>query len=251
MKERFLENPNLPQRAVLHILLSEEYPPIVKALEKQGITVIAAPASERLPVPVRYHTDMLCCYLGNGRMVVAAGEKILQERLAYFGVQTIFTEQPLRNSYPYDAGCNILQIGKDVFYNPKSADRKIIKELKGCMLHRVSQGYSRCSVAVVNEKSAITADPGMAKAMKQAGLEVLEIQPGKIRLPGYDYGFIGGCCGLIAPDRIVFTGSLKQHPDGERIKTFLFQRGISYVELMEEPLLDIGGLIPMKEEWET
>lgn len=251
MKERFLENPNLPQGAVLHILLSEEYPPIVKALEKQGITAIAAPASERLPVPVRYHADMLCCYLGNGRMVVAAGEKILQERLTCFDVQTIFTEQPLRNYYPYDAGCNILQIGKDVFYNPKSADRKIIKELEDCILHKVSQGYSRCSVAVVNEKSAITADPGMAKAMKQAGLEVLEIQPGKIRLPGYNYGFIGGCCGLIAPDKLAFTGSLKQHPDGERIKTFLFRRGVSYVELMEEPLLDIGGLIPIKEEWET
>lgn len=251
MKERFLQNPNLPQGAVLHILLSGEYPHIVKALEKQGITAIALPASERLPVPVRYHGDMLCCYLGHGRMVIAAGEKALYERLICFDIQTIFTQQPLQNFYPHDAGCNVLQIGKHVFYNPKSADKKVIKELEGCILHRVSQGYSRCSVAVVDEHSAITADLGMAKAMRQAGLEVLEIQPGYIRLPGYEYGFIGGCCGLIGPDKLAFTGSLEQHPDGERIKTFLFQRGVSYVELMKEPLLDIGGLIPIKEEWET
>lgn len=248
MKGYFLCYPNLPEGRVTTILISGEAVYLVSALQALRIQPILTLASDRLPKPVRFHPDMLCCYVGNGKAVVAAKEKQLQNRLKCFDVQIIQTEYPLGYQYPRDAGCNVLQIGEHVFYNPKSADKTILQELETKTLHRVSQGYSRCSVAVVDKHSAITADPGLAKAMKQTGLEVLEIQPGQIRLPGYDYGFIGGCCGLISPDRIAFTGSLELHPDGERIKAFLFQRGISYVELTNEPLLDIGGLIPLREE---
>ena len=248
MEEYFLCRPNLPKGRVTTVLISGEAVHLVSVLQALRIQPILTVASDRLPKPVRFHADMLCCYVGNGKAIVAAEEEQLENRLKCFGVQTIQTEYPLENQYPRDTKCNVLQIGEHVFYNPKSADRRILQQLETRTLHRVSQGYSRCSVAVADEHSAITADPGLAKAMKQAGLEVLEIQPGQIRLPGYDYGFIGGCCGLIAPDRIAFTGSLELHPDGERIKMFLYQRGISYVELTNETLLDIGGLIPLKEE---
>ena len=214
-------------------------------------TILTQP-SENLPFPVRYHSDMQCCYLGNGRAVIAAGESELRQQLNYFDIQTILTESQPDKEYPRDAGCNVLQIEERLFCNPKSTDNIILRgmEQNKISMYRVSQGYSRCSVAVIDANSVITADPGMAKIMKQAGLEVLEIQSGHIRLTGYEYGFIGGCCGLIAADQLAFTGSLKFHPDGERIKQFLLQCGVSCVELTNEPLLDIGGLIPIKERSE-
>ena len=252
MKEHFVVSPNLPKSEVTLLLLSGEYPQFDRKLRQMGIRTILTQPSENLPFPVRYHSDMQCCYLGNGRAVIASGETALREPLNYFDVQTILTESQPDKEYPKDAGCNVLLIGERLFCNPKSADNIILREmeLNKISMYRVSQGYSRCSVAVVNETSVITADPGMAKVMKQVGLEVLEIQSGHIRLPGYDYGFIGGCCGLIAADQLAFTGSLKFHPDGERIKQFLLQCGVSCVELTNEPLLDIGGLIPIKERSE-
>ena len=252
MKEHFVVSPNLPKSEVTLLLLSGEYPQFDRKLCQMGIRTILTQPSENLPFPVRYHSDMQCCYLGNGRAVIAAGESELRQQLNYFDIQTILTESQPDKKYPRDAGCNVLQIGEHLFYNSKSADNIILREMEQnkTSMYRVSQGYSRCSVAVVNETSVITADQGMAKIMKQVRLEVLEIQPGHIRLPGYDYGFIGGCCGLIAADQLAFTGSLKFHPDGERIKQFLLQRSVSCVELTNEPLLDIGGLIPIKERSE-
>lgn len=252
MKEHFVVGPNLPKSEVTLLLLSGEYPQFDRKLCQMGIRTILTQPSENLPFPVRYHSDMQCCYLGNGRAVIASGEAELWEQLNCFGIQTILAESQPDKEYPRDAGCNVLQIEERLFCNPKSADNVILREMEQNRISKysVSQGYSRCSVAVVNETSVITADPGMAKIMKQAGLEVLEIQPGHIRLPGYDYGFIGGCCGLIAADQLAFTGSLKFHPDGERIKQFLLQCGVSCVELTNEPLLDIGGLIPIKERSE-
>ena len=252
MKEHFVVSPNLPNSKVTLLLLSGEYPQFGRKLCQMEIRTILTQPSENLPFPVRYHSDMQCCYLGNGRAVIAAGESELRQQLNYFDIQTILTESQPDKEYPRDAGCNVLQIEERLFCNPKSTDNIILREMEQnkISMYRVSQGYSRCSVAVIDANSVITADPGMAKIMKQAGLEVLEIQPGHIRLPGYDYGFIGGCCGLTAADQLAFTGSLKFHPDGERIKQFLLQCGVSCVELTNEPLLDIGGLIPIKERSE-
>ncbi len=76
-------------------------------------------------------------------------------------------------------------------------------------------------------------------------MKVLRIRPGDIRLPGYSYGFIGGCCGKLAPDMMAFTGKLDKHRDGTRIKAFLGDRGVRTLELLEGELLDVGGLIAL------
>ena len=71
----------------------------------------------------------------------------------------------------------------------------------------VTQGYANCSVAVVDERWIITADCGIARACRAAGLDVLQICPGFIR-SGMVLGFIGGCCGKLGADQLAFTGRL-------------------------------------------
>ena len=247
MPERFLHSPNLPQSRVSMVLLSPEYPAVFQSVQKLGIRAIATTSSQNLPDPIRYHGDMLCCYLGDGFAVVPHGEEELARRLNYFDIQTIVTQTPLGKCYPEDAPCNILQIAEKVFWNPKSAAPEIQQQLAGKQHFSVAQGYTRCAAAVVDANSLITADRGVSRAAQKAGVEVLEIQPGHIQLPGYEYGFIGGCCGLAAPDELLFTGSLKSHPDGRRIQEFLQQRNITAIELTDGPLLDIGGILPIRE----
>lgn len=245
--ERFLEIPSLPMEKVSSVIISGEYPAICKSLEQRSIWVMRTKPSQRLPVPTQFHADMLCCYLGKGILAVAKGENQMQDAAISFGLQTILTDEPLSGQYPGDAGCNILQIGNRVFLNPKSADEGLQRALKHFPIYATAQGYTRCAAAIVDQDSVITADMGLSMVLKRAGLNVLEIQPGAIRLPGYPYGFIGGCCGLIAPNQLAFTGSLEFHPDSQKIKSFLQERGVQWIELTNEPLLDIGGIIPITE----
>jgi hypothetical protein len=95
----------------------------------------------------------------------------------------------------------------------------------------------------VNEKSGITSDEGIFRTLSGQGFDILLIRPGHIRLPGMDYGFIGGATGLISKHEMVVAGSLNLHPDGVRIEEFLADRGVSLVNLSEEPAMDIGTII--------
>lgn len=246
-ESRFLGLSGLPQGKVNLLLMSPEVRELCDAVRNLGIHVITTHPNNTLPRPVRFHPDMLAYYLGNGKAILPKSETTLQKKLQYFGMQTIFTCDLLGKNYPKDAGCNVLSIGNHIFYNPRSADQQILRQCFGQHRHIVAQGYTRCSVAVVNATSVMTADRGLSQAMQKAGFQVLELEPGYIELPGYEYGFIGGCCGLIAPNVLAFTGSLNTHPNGDEIKQFLQNQGVDFIELSAKPLRDIGGLIPLKE----
>lgn len=111
----------------------------------------------------------------------------------------------------------------------------------------MNQGYAKCSVCAVDERSIITQDPSIAQAARRQGLNVLKIQTGRILLPGYDTGFIGGCSGLLGGSCWRHR-SLSAHPDGERIKEFLHSRGVEPLELTDGPLYDVGSILPLLEE---
>ena len=98
----------------------------------------------------------------------------------------------------------------------------------------------------VDENSIITADQGILRACRRAGLQCLEAGPGFVRLPGYPYGFLGGAAGRVG-DSILFHGNLSAHPDGVRIRTFIEARGLQCVDFEDFPLTDIGSVIEEQE----
>ena len=109
----------------------------------------------------------------------------------------------------------------------------------------IAQGYAKCSVCVVDGRSVITADRGIAKAALSAGLDVLTVTPGYIELEGFDCGFIGGASFKLAPDVMAFTGTLDGHPDRDAIISFLAVRGIKPLFLTGRPAFDIGSALPL------
>ena len=121
----------------------------------------------------------------------------------------------------------------------------------------VSQGYSRCTCLPVDNRSFITDDVGLANALESQDASVLTIKPGSILLPGFDYGFIGGCAGHIYIDNltdsdgpkqraIIFNGDLSRHPDFEKISDFIKSRNIYPIYFEEYPLEDIGSILSME-----
>ena len=79
---------------------------------------------------------------------------------------------------------------------------------------------------------------------KKNGLNCLLTEKGSVILEGYKEGFIGGCCGMIAPDLLAVAGSLEYHKSGRDIIMFCRKYGVNIAELYDGPLLDIGGIVP-------
>ena len=247
---RFLQTPNLPKTDVCLLAVSAEYPDILRKLQELGIDVLPIEPNKALSVSVHSHADLLCHPLGGNRIVVAKGENSLIFRFQRYGFYVTESASAIEGAYPNDAALDAARIGDGLIANRDILDQRILNHciMENIRIITVRQGYAKCSVAVVDEHSLITSDRGIARAAVKAGMEVLEIIPGYIQLTGYSYGFIGGACGLISPERMAFVGNPKQHPDYNKIKKFLDHRKIGVEILAEGPLRDIGGLIPLMEK---
>lgn len=244
----FLQHPRLPEGRVSLALISGEAPWLQASLANLGVETLTTPQDERLPKPVAFHPDLQVCPLPDKRMFVLKGS-LLAAALRELGCDLWETHEMPGDVYPQDVRCGGLVWGAYLIGNPKGLDRKLIQQAQhlGLGLMAVRQGYCACSIALVDRQSAITADRGLYQAFTAKGFQMLLIQPGYIRLPGYDTGFLGGCCGKLAPDKLAFAGQLAWHPDGKRIQRFLEQRGVTTVELTEGPLIDVGGIVPLLE----
>ena len=175
----------------------------------------------------------------------------LDQKLTELNFELIFPEMQQGKKYPKDAGLNICICGKYFFFNPKSAEKSIVEYLtidEGKISIPIKQGYSKCSICVVNENAIITSDIGIHKRAVEAGLDSLLIGPGYIELPGYDYGFIGGASFKLSDHELAFTGSLDEHPDKGRIFEFLSLHNINPVYITEISAFDIGSCIQIVEK---
>ncbi len=162
----------------------------------------------------------------------------------------IESENSIRSPYPYDCGLCCVILGNTCIANINTIDPAIKKycSAKCIKMIHVNQGYTKCSVAVVDENSIITSDHGISDVLSRAGYDVLTISDGFIRLKGYDTGFIGGCCGYIDNNTLAFWGDINNHPDHLIIKDYLSKKGKKYINISDtEELTDYGSLIPLKQ----
>jgi len=244
---KLFSRPRIPDSPAKLVLVSGEYPFLASRLEKQGIEAIATEPDSRLPDPVQFHPDMQACLLDEEYMFVLS-ESPLKKKLEEQGIAALETKAKPSCNYPGDVLCNAFVLGRFLVGNPGFIDSEIRQAARrlGLKESAVRQGYASCSAAIVNECSVITADPGIAAVLEGQGIDVLRIRQGFIKLPGYDTGFFGGCCGLLAPNTLGITGRLSSHPDSLRIRGFLKVRGISVFELNDGDLIDVGGIVPLR-----
>ena len=178
---------------------------------------------EIIPIPVDInndvdprlsgHTDLSVFHAGYDQFVFArsiAGSLI--RALSNNNLTVSASESGFqKNQYPYDCNLNICYTDDYLIYNPKTADENIVKLLtnrtdKQFRTIKVNQGYSKCSVCVVDSNSIITGDSGIADQCIKNGMNVLLINNDWIVLNGFNHGFIGGCSFKLSKDKIAFTG---------------------------------------------
>jgi len=155
------------------------------------------------------------------------------------------TASDLGPYYPQDSAFNAACTGKYFIHNLSITAPALLKSAEelGMTMVNVSQGYTKCNVAIVDENSIITSDPSIIRACADfPELDVLEIEPGHIRLDGYSTGFIGGTCGRIE-NTMVFNGNISVHPDFAKIVDFIEARNLSIKWFPEYQLTDIGSIL--------
>ena len=249
---RFVETPNLPV-CVDTVIIGEKYCNILQnGVENLGINVLPMPANPYVDARLSGHADLSVLHLGGNRLLLAPYLKgsSFSQQLRNIGADFQFADIEQSALYPNDAQMNVCILGNKVIYNPKTVSDAIVKYLTiGDRAIQVSsrQGYSRCSVCVVNDNAIITADEGICRSAEAHGIDVLKIRPGYIDLLGFDYGFIGGASFKISDTKLVFTGRLDSHPDAECIIEFASLHNVKIVYITDKPAFDIGGALPIIE----
>ena len=156
---------------------------ILTALRKLGIEGIRGPKCSSLPWQTDGHPDLFYHKVDEEIGIVAPDVySQLMPLLCGYGEPLkgrIFLKgtAELGKEYPQDVRYNFLRIGNKAFGRLDAMDEVLRLELerRGVELVHVKQGYAKCSVAVVSETSCITADKGLASALWNNGLTVLNL----------------------------------------------------------------------------
>lgn len=209
------------------LVMSDLYPCFCRSLKEIGYKIIPTKKINTFLEPEQRHADMQ--------------ELVIQDR--YFRIEDC--QSPVAWDYPQNVRLNCLYLGGRLYGKTDATDVSVLAfcRERGIPLVHVKQGYTRCSALVIGDSAVITADKSIEKALKSNRAEVLSVQPGHIRLEGFDCGFIGGA-GFFDNGAVYFFGNITKHPDYGRIKAFC-EKYHSKIEILnrEEPLTDIGGVV--------
>ena len=251
----FLSNPNLPRKNVRAVLVDyRTAPEITASLKKLGIIVYKSCKVDTLDEVVCGHADMSIHHIGKNIFVCEPStyeyyKHIFQKQ----NINLIRGNSVLTSTYPHDAAYNVARIGSYAFHTSCYTDKVILNafDKHNVTLLHTQQGYSKCNLCPITENAFITEDDSIYKVGTNHGFDILKIAKGYIQLPGYPYGFIGGAAGLIDKNILAVTGSLKQHPDYNKITAFCKKYHVSVYELTQKKPIDIGSILPIYESFSS
>lgn len=214
-------------------------------LRELGYKLLEVKENKNLYPEISSHVDILACKVG---------EKIVVEPTQYANFQEyknfIKGQEIVLKKYPLDIKYNVCIIGKKAIHNFQNTDSKL-KELlinDGYELINTTQGYTNCSIAVIDDNSAIVSDQGLYKILKFHGIEVLLVNNNlDIKLFNSNKysdkkGFIGGCVSSLGESIIVFGDLNKIDSDG-RIREFITSKNLNIIEFEGLDVIDYGGII--------
>lgn len=243
---QFIKKPHLPENKVAAVIMSDVRKDVFEELQRNYHMEVMVPEPlAMIKGAERYHADMSVCHLGENQFVIAEENASLQHWLLNAGAEVILCG----NITAKTPRLNACFLGEKLLCHSGKADGRILEYAshKGMKVLHTNQYYTKCSVAIVSDRAVMTADPSVISLCHKHDIDVLTLSPGEIQLDGYDYGFIGGCCGFLDKKVMGFSGKLSAHPDGDRIRSFLRNYGIEAADLSSEPLYDIGGILPVME----
>lgn len=214
-------------------------------LTKLGYNLLICPPNKNLYEAVCGHPDMLLHVMDNKLILHKDIPYEFLQNLYSLRINILISQNSIEEKYPNDIILNAVSISNLFVHFTKFSDRTLINEAmrNNKKILSVKQGYTKCSTAIVNNNAIITSDIGIATAFKNENFDALLLPPGDIDLPGLNYGFIGGTCGLIEDGLLAFYGDLEYYTYGKEVLDFLKKHKVEPLFLKKGKLIDRGSII--------
>ena len=215
-------------------------------LTELGYELIELKESNEVYPEISSHVDIFTCKVG---------EKIIVDPTQYLNMpkMPIFIEgqDELESKYPFDIKYNVCIIGKKAIHNFQYTDMVVKQELikNGYELINTTQGYTNCSIAVIDDNSAIVTDKGLYKILQAHGIDTLFINEElDIKLLNENEysskkGFIGGAISRIGDNIIIVFGDLNKIDRNGKIRKFVEQKNLKIIDFKGLDVIDYGGIV--------
>ncbi len=243
-----LKTPNVPSGKVKSVAVSDYSDDLIKQLIEFDIEPIITIKNNLLDDKINYHTDMLILNIKQGILIADESQSNNFVKYLTKGYELKKLNKRVKSPYPDDSLLNCVVLGNKLICNKKSISTEVLQIAEQYDVVNVNQGYSKCSVCVVNNNALITDDESIYSASQLNQIDSILISKGSVKLNGFDYGFIGGCTGLIDKNKMLFNGDINYHNDCNKIIDFLNKYKVEPVIIENRPLVDIGSIIPITEE---
>ena len=246
---KFLKSSFIPEDKISLALVDERITPnMAKSLKKLNIDLIKTTKCKEAYNAISYHPDINFIKLNNNNVLVSPNlYDYYNEVLSPLGFNIIKGDKFIENKYPNNIAYNAVILGNKIIHNFDYTDKKLLQYIEENNFEKikVKQGYCKCCTCIVDENSIITSDKGIYNEAIKHNIDCLLIEIGHINLFELNYGFIGGCSGLISNDTLAFFGDISKHPNFSEIESFVKNKNINILSLSDENLLDLGSLIPL------
>lgn len=219
-------------------------------IKELGYELIEINKSNKVYEEISSHVDIFVCKTEKNIIIEPSQFNNIKDKLQDKNEQLIKGNDEIERKYPYDIKYNVCTIGKKAFHNFEYTDSKLKEELikQGYELINTTQGYTNCSIAVIDDNSAIVTDKGLFKILKKHNIDVLylEYEPDIKLLNTEEYsnrnGFIGGAISRLG-DKIIIFGDLSKIDINEEIKEFINKKGLQIIDFKGIDVIDYGGIV--------
>lgn len=221
-----------------------------KNLSKYVDKIIFVPKNDNLYPAINGHPDIQLTLINEQDISLIVSKDIHSsfiDEIKSLNITFEYSTNFLKSEYPFDIPLNCLFMKDFLIHSLDNSDKKLLDLSKNKIKINVPQGYTKCSVVIVNDRALITSDKGIYNKLSSYDFDILLIYPGNIELPGLNYGFIGGCTGLIEKNKLAFYGNLDYHPQGDEIKAFLSKHQVEPIYLSNRPLIDRGSIFTLSD----
>ncbi|WP_338817229.1 DUF6873 family GME fold protein [Parvimonas micra] len=210
-------------------------------LEKENMKYIKSLNNEKFNKNYNDHPDLSIVKIDEDIYIENSVYDYYSEYLSGFNFKKVDVSN-------FKNGERVLSIAKNkkyFFHNEKFTTKEIFEKLR---LNReyvkINQGYANCSM-ICFENHIITSDEGVYKTLKAENIDVELVTNEGIILKGYKNGFIGGTCGFVSDDILLFYGDVTKYPDYDIIKRVTDEENVKILYPKDETFVDLGGIISL------
>ena len=221
-------------------------------LKQLGYKLIELEQNTNIYEEISSHVDIHVCKIGSKLIVEKSKYPKIKDCIREWNnsIRIEIGQDFISQNYPQDIKYNVCIIGNKAIHNFEYTDSKIKEELikQNYELINTNQGYTKCSIAVIDDNSAIVTDKGLYKILEKHKIDVLYVKENlDIKLltqSGYSSknGFIGGAISRIGNNIVVF-GDLSKIDKQSKIRNFIMSKNLNIIEFKDLDIIDYGGII--------